>query len=52
MAAWHNGERKQNIGAMSDDKLRMNWIVCKTLGYDKEVSQLEAEGKKRGVILQ
>lgn len=52
MTAWHNGERKQNIGAMSDDKLRMNWIVCKSLGYDKELAQLENEGKKRGVTLQ
>lgn len=52
MKAWHNGERKQNIGAMSDAKLKMNYAVCKELGFDKECEILKAEADKRELTLE
>ena len=52
MKAWHEGTRKQNIGAMSDAKLKMNYAVCKELGFDKEVDILKAEADKRELTLE
>lgn len=52
MQDWHDGKRKQNVGACSDAKLKMNWQVCKELGFDKETAELEAEAKKRGIVLE
>lgn len=51
MDAWHNGTRKQNIGAMSDAKLKMNLQICKDKKYDKEVEILQKEAEKRGLTL-
>ena len=52
MKAWHEGTRKQNVGAMSDAKLKMNYAVCKELGFDKEVDILKAEADKRELTLE
>lgn len=51
MTAWHEGTRRQNVGAMSDAKLKMNYNVCVDLGFDKEVEILKAEAEKRGLEL-
>lgn len=52
MKAWHEGTRKQNLANCSDAKLKMNYKVCKELGYEKEMSQIEAEAKKRDIVLE
>lgn len=49
MKAWHEGTRKQNIANCSDAKLKMNYRVCKELGYKKEMGLLQAEAEKRGI---
>jgi len=52
MKAWHEGSRKQNLSNCSDAKLKMNYKVCKELGYDKECGLIEDEAKKRGIVLE
>lgn len=52
MKAWHEGTRKQNIKACSDGKLKINWQVCKELGYGAEVKKIEDEAKSRGLTLE
>jgi hypothetical protein len=37
---------------MSDAKLKMNYAVCKELGFDKEVDILKAEADKRELTLE
>lgn len=52
MTAWHNGERKQNVGACSDAKLKMYYKTCKDLGFEPEMEVLKAEAEKRGLLLE
>ena len=52
MKAWHEGTRKQNLSNCSDEKLKMNYKVCKELGYDKECGLIEDEAKKRELTLE
>jgi len=52
MDAWHAGTRKQNVGAMSDAKLKMNYKVCQAKGYDKEMGILKDEADKRGIVIE
>lgn len=52
MTAWHNGERKQNVGACSDAKLKMYYNTCKSLGFETEMSILKAEAESRGLLLE
>ena len=52
MKAWHEGTRKQNLSNCSDAKLKMNYRVCKELGYEAEMKQIEAEAKKRDLVLE
>ena len=52
MKAWHEGTRKQNLSNCSDAKLKMNYKVCKELGYDKEMELIQAEAEKRGIVLE
>lgn len=52
MKAWHEGTRKQNLSNCSDAKLKMNYRVCKELGYDNEMKQIEAEANKRNIVLE
>ena len=47
MDAWHNGTRKQNVKACSDDKLRMNLQICLDKGYTKEAEILQNEIDER-----
>ena len=46
MKAWHEGTRKQNVANCSDAKLKMNYKVCKELGYEKEMNILKQEADK------
>lgn len=43
MDAWHNGTRKQNVKACSDEKLRMNLQICLDKGYTREAKILQNE---------
>lgn len=52
MEKWHAGTRKQNLKNCNDGKLRMNFAICKELGYEEECKQIAAEAKKRGIILE
>lgn len=51
MDAWHKGTRKQNLKNCSDEKLKMNYQICKSKGYDKEADQIETEAKARNLKL-
>lgn len=37
MDAWHNGERRQNVKACSDEKLKAYYSICKNKGYKAEM---------------
>lgn len=52
MKAWHEGTRKQNLANCSDAKLKMNYKVCKELGYEAEMKKIEDEAKKRDIVLE
>ena len=52
MKAWHEGTRKQNLANCSDAKLKMNYKVCKELGYEAEMKKIEDEAKKRNIVLE
>lgn len=52
MTAWHNGERKQNVGACSDAKLKMYYNTCKSLGFETEMNILKVEAESRGLLLE
>ena len=52
MKAWHDGTRKQNLSNCSDAKLKMNYKVCKELGYTKECGLIKDEAKKRNLTLE
>ena len=52
MKAWHEGTRKQNLSNCSDAKLKMNYKVCKELGYEEEMKKIEDEAKKRELTLE
>ena len=52
MKAWHEGTRKQNLSTCSDAKLKMNYKICKELGYEKEMREIETEAKKRDIVLE
>ena len=47
MDAWHNGTRKQNVKACSDDKLKMYLEICLNKGYSKEAEILQNEIDER-----
>lgn len=47
MDLWHNGQRKQNIRACSDDKLKVNFDICVRKGYDHEALLLRNEAEIR-----
>lgn len=52
MKAWHEGRRRQNLSNCSDAKLKMNYKVCKELGYETEMEKIEDEAKKRNLQLE
>ena len=49
MEAWHNGTRKQNVGACNDEKLKMYYDICKVMGFEEQASILAKELKSRGL---
>ena len=51
MEKWHNGERRQNVKACSDDKLKAYYKICKANGYDDQANILKAEAENRGIEL-
>lgn len=52
MKAWHEGTRKQNLKGCSDAKLKMNYQVCKELGYEEEMKKIEDEANSRNLQLE
>lgn len=52
MKAWHEGTRKQNLSNCSDAKLKMNYKVCKELGFEKEMDLLKQEAEKRNINIE
>lgn len=52
MKQWHEGTRKQNLSNCSDAKLKMNYKVCKELGYEKEMELLKKEAEKRNINIE
>lgn len=43
MEKWHKGERKQNIKACSDEKLKAYYMICLDKGYVMEANALYKE---------
>lgn len=52
MTAWHNGTRGFNVKSAGESKLKLNYKVCKDLGYDREASLIKAEADSRGIVLE
>lgn len=51
MRAWHNGARRENIKACSDEKLKNYLRICKQNNWSNEVRQIERELSARGIVL-
>lgn len=47
MDRWHDGKRKENIAACSDEKLAEYLKICRAKGYTEQVKIITAERKKR-----
>ena len=47
MDRWHNGSRKENIKACSEEKLKEYRKICRAKGYAEEVKQINAELRAR-----
>jgi hypothetical protein len=47
MDRWHNGKRKENIKACSDEKLAEYLKICRKKGYTEEIKLINAERKAR-----
>lgn len=52
MKKWHNGERGFNVKAASPAKLKLNYKICKHLGYEEEMKKIEDAAKEKGVVLE
>ena len=52
MEKWHDGTRKQNLKNCNDGKLKLNYSICKELGYEKECQAIEKEAESRGLALE
>ena len=52
MTKWHNGERGFNIKSASASKLKLNYKVCKELGFDEEANKIKAVADQKGVVLE
>lgn len=50
MRAWANGDRKENVKACSDGKLKVYYDICVQNGYTQEANVLKDEAKNRGLI--
>ena len=49
---WHAGTRRQNLKNCNDGKLRMNYAICKELGFKTEMDLIKKEAESRGIILE
>jgi predicted HicB family RNase H-like nuclease len=47
MDRWHNGSRKENIKACSEEKLKEYRKICRAKGYAEEAKQINAELRAR-----
>ena len=52
MEKWHAGTRRQNLKNCNDGKLRMNYAICKELGFKTEMDLIKKEAESRGIILE
>lgn len=52
MKKWHNGERGFNVKAASAAKLKLNYKICKQLGYKEEMKKIEDAAKEKGIVLE
>lgn len=52
MFQWHHGLRGQNVKACSDDKLKMNYKICKRMGYEEEMKAIKQEADNRDLKLE
>ena len=52
MEKWHAGTRRQNLKNCNDGKLRMNYAICKELGFKAEMDLIKKEAESRGIILE
>lgn len=52
MKKWHNGERGFNVKAASPAKLKLNYKICKQLGYTDEMKKIEDAAREKGVVLE
>ena len=49
MDMWATGKRGFNIKAASDEKLKINYGICKRKGYGNLCKQLKAEADRRHI---
>ena len=52
MTAWHNGTRGFNVKSAGESKLKLNYKVCKDLGFDQEAALIKAEADSKGIVLE
>lgn len=52
MEKWHAGTRRQNLKNCNDGKLRMNYAICKELGFKTEMDLIKKEAESCGIILE
>lgn len=51
MLAWDRGSRKQNVKAMGDDKLKLNYSICIKWHLDNCKQILRQEAMSRNIVL-
>ena len=51
MTDWHNGNRRENVAAMGNDKLLFNYNICIQAGFTKEANILAGFIKNRGLSI-
>jgi hypothetical protein len=51
MTDWHNGNRRENVAAMGNDKLLFNYNICVQAGFTKEANILAGFIKNRGLSI-
>lgn len=48
MKDWHDGKRKENVKACSDEKLIFYYEYCRSCKYEECCAKLEEEANRRG----
>lgn len=51
MTDWHNGNRRENVAAMGNEKLLFNYNICVQAGFTKEANILAGFIKNRGLSI-